>query len=229
MGAATGRNTMPEPRFPSVETDGPVAYCARHPDERAVITCARCGSYACVRCVGIPAGGKQYCVDCNHPAHEALRKQYGSHERQVRAIALLYWLGAGAGLFSMVAYVVMAATVSGDGFGPVALLAPVISLPLFGALGLAAYGLQRLNRLGRILGSVIAFFGLFGFPIGTLINLFILWVLLGKKGSMVFSDEYRAAVASTPHLDYGVSTVTKVFLAILVALIVAAAVFSMFA
>ena len=221
---------MPGPELPSAENDGAVAYCAKHPDERAVITCARCGSYACVRCVGIPAGGKQYCVDCNHPAHEALRKKYGSHERQVRAIALLYWLGAGAGLFSMVAYLFMAARYSGEEFEPaVGVFALVISLPIFGALGAAAYGLQRLNRPGRILGSVIAFFGLFGFPIGTLINLFILWVLLGKKGSMVFSDEYRAAVASTPHLDYGVSTVTKVFLAILVALILAAVIVPMFA
>ena len=56
----------------------------------------------------------------------------------------------------------------------------------------------RLDRLGnpcRVRGSS-------GFPIGTLINGYVLYLLLSQKGRTIFTDAYRRVVTETPHVKY---------------------------
>lgn len=71
--------------------------------------------------------------------------------------------------------------------------------------------------------SMLTVLGLLGIPIGTLISLSILYLLLSEKGRMVFSPEYKAVIAATPHVRYRTSLVNWVllfvFLAVLVGLV----------
>ncbi len=69
-------------------------------------------------------------------------------------------------------------------FGAMALLGAVFFL-----LG---RGLRRLRRGVRGPTIALAGLGLLGFPLGTLINGYILWLMLSKKGQLVFSPEYAA-------------------------------------
>ena len=63
--------------------------------------------------------------------------------------------------------------------------------------------------------------GLIGFPIGTLISGYILYLLWGKKGRVIFSPEYQAVIAATPHVKYKTSIVVWILLGLVVVLILA--------
>jgi len=41
--------------------------------------------------------------------------------------------------------------------------------------------------------------------VGTLINGYILWLVLSKKGRFILSKDYAAIVAATPHVKYRTS------------------------
>ena len=92
-------------------------------------------------------------------------------------------------------------------------------------LGLAALqiwagiGLRRLSPWARIPSGILSGFGLLGFPIGTLINGYILYLLFSKKGTTVFSEEYKRAIAQTPHIKYRTSLVVWILLGLLLLLI----------
>ena len=69
---------------------------------------------------------------------------------------------------------------------------------------------------------MLAGFGLLGFPIGTLINAYILYLFLSKKGRTIYSPEYQEVIAATPHVKYRTSIVVWILLALVVVLIAAA-------
>ncbi|HKB60455.1 MAG TPA: hypothetical protein VKC56_10480, partial [Gallionellaceae bacterium] len=69
----------------------------------------------------------------------------------------------------------------------------------------------------RIVAGVLAGLGLLGFPFGTVISAFILYLLFSKKGAMVFSDEYKQVIADTPDIKYRTSIIVWIFLALLIA------------
>jgi hypothetical protein len=48
---------------------------------------------------------------------------------------------------------------------------------------------------------VLSGIGLLGFPIGTLINGYILYLFLSKKGRTVFAPEYQEVIEATPHVS----------------------------
>jgi len=69
--------------------------------------------------------------------------------------------------------------------------------------------------------------GLLGFPIGTLISVYILYLLFSQKGADVCSPQYQAVIAATPHIRYRTSKIViglLVLVAVLVAIGVAAAI-----
>ena len=55
---------------------------------------------------------------------------------------------------------------------------------------------------------------------GTLIGFYMLYLLLSKKGTMVFSPEYKEIIAQTPHMKYKTSPVVWIALGLIVAAIV---------
>ncbi len=79
-------------------------------------------------------------------------------------------------------------------------------------------GLQKLIPWTRIAGIVFAAIGLLGFPIGTLISIYFLYLLVSKKGEYVFSDEYRQIREQTPHIRYKTSMILWIFVGLIVIL-----------
>jgi uncharacterized membrane protein len=82
--------------------------------------------------------------------------------------------------------------------------------------------LRALSSKVRHVAGVFAGLGLLGFPVGTLINGYILYLLYSKKGKMVFSEEYQAIRLATPHVKYKTSVVVWVLLIIILLLLAAA-------
>ena len=146
---------------------------------------------------------------------EAARHALLKHEASVKSIGTLYLLGGiflvvlGLSSFSTAVY-----TRNGGGI----LIGALLSA--FGALELWLWsGLRKLQRKVRVPAMILAGIGLIGFPVGTIISAYILYLLGSQKGVQVFSDEYAQVIAATPHIKYKLSIVTKVVLVILVVLV----------
>jgi hypothetical protein len=77
-------------------------------------------------------------------------------------------------------------------FGGVAIFAMCAALAT--GFFLIARGLRTLRPGVRTPTIILAVLGLLGFPLGTLINGYILWLVLSKKGQFIFSPEYPAIV-----------------------------------
>src|SRR5690606_39569288 len=82
--------------------------------------------------------------------------------------------------------------------------------------------LRALKPWARIAGIVMAILGLFGFPIGTLINGYILYLLLSQKGRRIFQPDYAHIVAATPEVKCRTSIVVWIILGIFLLGILAA-------
>lgn len=152
---------------------------------------------------------------------EAIRNEHIKHEASVKSVGILYLIGGAASL----GLGVMAAV--GVGFAPggtgadaglaVGLTAVFVVLGAFQiAAGLA---LRRLRSWARVAAGILSGIGLLGFPFGTLINGYILYLLFSKKGQMVFSEEYQRIIEQTPHVKYRTSIIVWIFLGILLLLI----------
>lgn len=151
---------------------------------------------------------------------ERIRREHIAHEASIKSVGVLYLLGAilllPIGLFGLVAGV---AGVNQSGGGFTRLLALVLlGMGLFQLF--AGLGLRKLKGPARIAAAVIAGIGLIGFPLGTLINGYILYLLFSKKGATIFSDSYQQIVAETPHIIYKTSVVVWVILGILLVVII---------
>lgn len=146
------------------------------------------------------------------PEAEAIRRAHIAHEASIKAVGFLYYLG---GVLVMVA---AAGSLLGASFGPSTAAVAV----LLAALGIgqlaAGWGVRALRPWGRVVGCVLSAIGLLGFPIGTLINGYILYLFLSKKGRTIFATPYQDVVAATPHVKYRTSVLVWIFLALLVGL-----------
>ncbi len=157
---------------------------------------------------------------------EAIRRAHISHEASIKGIGTLYYLaalivalGTGAAVFS--------ALMNKPSF-----VAMVVVLALFGLLAGGFFamgrGLRRLRPWVRVPTTVLAAVGLLGFPLGTLINGYILWLIHSKKGQLILSPEYAAIVEATPHVKYRTSLLAWIALGLVLAVIVVAIVVTRF-
>jgi hypothetical protein len=78
------------------------------------------------------------------------------------------------------------------------------------------FRVRKLEKGSRVMVGVFSGLGLLGFPIGTLISAYILHLVFGKKGKVVFSDEYKEAILATPHIKHKTSVVIWVLIGLLV-------------
>ena len=93
-------------------------------------------------------------------------------------------------------------------------------LVLIGILEIClAIGIRKLIGWTKIPAIIVAAPGPPGFPIGTLISVYFLYLHCSKKGSLVFSAEYARIIAGTPHIKYRTSIFVWILLFLLVALI----------
>ncbi len=142
-----------------------------------------------------------------------IRTSHINHEAGVKSIGTLYYLGAiavivaGFGMFGLFA--------SSEG-AVMSVVIGVFFLALGGLQFWLARGLRGLKAWARIPTGILAALGLLGFPVGTLINAYILYLLFSKKGNMVFSDEYQGVIAATPDIKSRTSPIVWLFLGLLV-------------
>ena len=147
---------------------------------------------------------------------EELRHELLQHERSIQSIGSLYLLGVFIWSMAMVAMVVGIFAGSEQSLGESlsgGLVAGVLAL-LFFWIG---SGLRQLNPRVRLGATILAVIGLVGFPFGTLINGYILYLLHSEKGKRILTSEYQAVVARTPHIKHKMSMLMKFLLFMLVA------------
>lgn len=92
----------------------------------------------------------------------------------------------------------------------------------FGTLSfVSGFLLRRLSPRARGPATVTAAFGLLLFPLGTVIDGWLLFLLFSSKGRRVLSNGYREVVSSTPHVGHRASPLLWAILALLIAGLVA--------
>jgi hypothetical protein len=153
---------------------------------------------------------------------EAIRQAHISHEASVKAVGILYYLAA-IGVTIGASASLIGARAEGLGMVPLLLL-----LVLGVGYAFTGWAVRALRPWGRIVGCVLAGFGLLGFPVGTLINAYILYLFLSKKGRTIFAPEYQDVIAATPHVKYRTSILVWIFLGLLIALFAFAVLVPMF-
>ena len=166
-------------------------------------------NFVCAGCKPVALQRLREGVSSNNA--EQIRKEHLKHEASVKSVGILYFLGA---TFLLIAGV--AGLVTADGaeklFGLV--------LAALGVLQMwVGIGVRRLKSWARIPTAVLSGIGLLAFPLGTLINGYILYLVLCQKGKIVFSEEYKRVIEQTPHIKYKTSIVVWIFLGLLIVLI----------
>lgn len=197
------------------------------------VTCAICAGnfprsetvllvdgYCCANCKPLAVQRLKEGVIPSSQSDE-IRKQYLTHEASVKSIGLLYY-PAGVICFLAGVYRIV---ISVSFYNNAVVLDQIIGMGVcLLALGIAQFwvarGLRGLKRWSRIPTGIVAGFGLLVFPLGTLINAYVLYLIFSKKGKMVFSDEYRVIMDRTPHIKYRTSVLIWVLLGLVVVLIV---------
>jgi hypothetical protein len=151
---------------------------------------------------------------------ESIRKQHLSHEASVKSIGTLYLLGFIFLLLGGIGQIFAALAGSGTDRTAMGWILAIALLVLAAVQFWLGQGLRKLKRGARGVAAVFAGIGLIGFPIGTIISAYILYLLLSEKGKMVFSPEYQEIIAATPHIRYKTSIVVWIILGIFLLLIV---------
>ncbi len=152
---------------------------------------------------------------------DAVRREHIRRETSIRSIGALYYLGGGfLGLFGVLMLLAWLAR-DRTAFN---LAAAVVFLVLAAVEIAMGRGIRRLRPWARNVITVFACIGLLGFPLGTLINAYILYLLLSKQGKRIFAPDYADIVAATPGVKYRTSVVTWIALALLVLILVGLAI-----
>ncbi len=155
---------------------------------------------------------------------DGIRHEYLKHEASIRGVGLLYYCGAGATMLAAAAGIVGVVRMAGQAAPGAAEAGFVIGMCVaylsFGTLyAFIGYGLRSLQNWARVTAGLFAVLGLIGFPVGTIISVYILMLMFSEKGAYVCSDGYRRAVAATPHIKYRTPLwiwIALVFLALLI-------------
>lgn len=169
---------------------------------------------------------------------ELIRKSHLNHETNVKSFGCLYTLGGIMGILGAIFYIgigifVMAGGVVSEELQPlvfgangdpmlagiITTLVGVVFLAIAVAQLFAGRSMQTLNPSGKILAIIVSAIGLLGFPCGTLISGYLLYLLLSAKGEMVFSSPYKEVMQATPHIRYRTSIIVWIFLFLLIGLI----------
>lgn len=146
---------------------------------------------------------------------ESIRKANLKHEASVQGMGTLYLLGGGLGALAMIASIAAAVSSAGRMGVPELLIVTVLAA-IYIFMFWVGLGLRKLKPYVRIPAIILAAIGLLGFPIGTLISSYFLYLVASQKGKMVLSEHYNEIVRSTPHIRYK----TPLWLWVLILLII---------
>lgn len=201
------------------------------PNPAASLACAECGKPAEAADL-IELSGRRICAACKPvvlqrmqegvpaPAAESerIRREHLNHEASIKSWGFLQVVG---GVLTLTAGAFIVAGILSNGIEASLSISGAIALGALAYGGILLWlgiGLRKLRPGARIGSAILAGIGLLGFPIGTLINGYVLYLLLSQKGRTIFSDAYRRVVAETPHVKYR----TPIWVWILVVLVVLA-------
>lgn len=146
---------------------------------------------------------------------EAVRRAHLKHEASIESVGVLYYLGGAlSALAAVLASVPASAREASAALG-------LVLAALAAAYLVVGWGVRRLKPWSRIGASVIAVPGLLGFPIGTLISAYILYLMLSKKGRTVYSPAYQAVIAATPQIRYRSTVLIWIFIVLILLTIIA--------
>jgi len=158
---------------------------------------------------------------------ELTRRKYLSHEASIQSVGLLYMLGAvfsmlyGVGIVFAMLYSQTATgtgTPASVGFAEIGVGLVVCAVGMLQAYG--GWSLRTLNASGKPIAILLSVLGLLGIPLGTLISVYILYLLLSEKGRIVFSPEYKAVIEATPHIRYRTSLLNWILLFVFLAVVI---------
>lgn len=157
---------------------------------------------------------------------EVVRRQYLNHEASVQSMGLLFILGGAFGCVLAVIYgggTFMAITqAEGELLLAGVAIAGVVFL-LVGGLSAwqlwTGWKLRQLDGVARLSAIIISAIGLLGFPIGTLIIAYFLYLAASSKGEYVLSKEYAEVRRATPHIRYKTSIVVWILLGLVLFLL----------
>ena len=161
---------------------------------------------------------------------ELIRKSHLSHEANIQSFGCLYTLGGIMGILIGIFYIGLGIFIMAGGENPQAGVNPMAAGIITALIGLvvlaigvaqlfAGRSMQTLNPSGKILAIIISAIGLLGFPCGTIISGYLLYLLLSAKGEMVFSSAYKEVMQATPHIRYRTSIIVWIFLFLLIGVI----------
>jgi hypothetical protein len=149
---------------------------------------------------------------------EAIRREHLNTEATIKSVGTLYFLGA-----ILLPLLGVVSVIEGVKSKDAAQLAGGIFFLVVGiGQGIIAFGLRRLRSWARIPTIILSCFGLLGFPIGTLISIYILVKVLSKQGKFVMTEEYQGIIAATPHIKRKTSIVVIILLVILILILIGA-------
>jgi hypothetical protein len=140
-----------------------------------------------------------------------IRQRHVNHETSVKSVGTLYYF------VSAILLLVATSLILGGHFSLTqnAIIA-VILIGFAVPLAFLGRGLKQLKSWSKIPAGVLSGIGLLGFPIWTLINGYILYLLFSDKGTMVFSSEYKQIIADTPDIKSRTPIVVWILIAVLV-------------
>ncbi|WP_395742744.1 hypothetical protein [Prosthecobacter sp.] len=151
---------------------------------------------------------------------EQIRREYLNTEATIKSVGILYYLGTVA----LTAIGVIALTRDDPHKNEYDLLLGMLLIVMGIGMGIAAFGLRRLQNWARpltiLLSSVAVIIGLVNQSWGVVIHVYILAQVLGKRGKFVMTPEYHRVIAATPHVKRKTSVVMKVLLAVLLIILI---------
>lgn len=152
---------------------------------------------------------------------EVIRKAHIKNEASIKSIGILYYLGAISSILAGLMGIISVFSAGASGVAELAMASAVFSLLLIlGAVQLTvAIGLRKLRPWARFTCIILSVIGLIGFPVGTILGAYILYLLLNKKAGMIFSPAYKDIVAATPHVKYKTPVAVWIILGIIVLVI----------
>lgn len=145
-----------------------------------------------------------------------IREEHLRHETSLKSIGALFLLvGAFFGIAGL--YYLFEATQRRANL-PIAAVVPLLGLMLlFVTTGIYV---RLLSRWAWLPLGAILFLGLLLFPLGTLINGYVIYLFLCRKGRTVFAPSYHRVILLTPQLEYRTSPVLLAMLAMVAILII---------
>jgi hypothetical protein len=151
---------------------------------------------------------------------DAIRREHIQREAAIRSIGILYYLGGGGLVLAAIGFLAGFGGKQLSGGLPVALFGVIFLVFGLGMI-FVGRGIRSLRPWARITAIVLAILLLLRPPAGTLINIYILYLLFSEKGRRIFESDYPEIVAATPDVKSRTSIVVWVFLGILVLVLLA--------